>query len=498
MSKLELSVIQTGRRPAGTAPAATLGAKLPGRFTIVEGDGKSALYVPEVQQLFGLPDDLAESFRTIARDPQSSEYESARKIVLEMIASSKREPLQNRDRTHTLQHLAVHPSQICNLNCKYCYAHEINKANMTMSPEVADQVIARAMSLAEGKGLSSVKFLGGEPTVAWDIVERLVIGFEEAHRTVDARIPAFVMVTNGTLVTPQMIQFAALHEMYVLVSVDGDQEIHDTLRPTRGGAGSYRKATQTLRNLINAGVDTATEAVFTRQHIEAGITPQMMIDHFRSFGIREMHITMPVGTWHHIDTIEEIQTATSAFEEAARRSVRSFRTDDPYLLRGITAVLDGFLLQEERDFVCGAGRSFMAVNYDGEAFPCYLLESAETSYGFVDQRWNEARYAEVSNKFRCNGKRFHEICRGCWANELCQSCLGYTFSIEPKVAKPPAWFCQFSKSMIAAVLGEVAAARDSEDWGTFVSNMRQSLLNPAKPFVPVARDRPQKLEASLS
>jgi radical SAM protein with 4Fe4S-binding SPASM domain len=183
-----------------------------------------------------------------------------------------------------------------------------------------------------------------------------------------------------------------------------------------------------------------------------------------------------------------METVAASFEQAARASVRSFRTDDPWVLRGITAVLDGFLLQEERDYVCGAGRSFMAVNHDGEAFPCYLLESAETSYGFVDDRWDETRYAEVGKRFRSNGKRFHEVCRGCWANELCQSCLGYTFTVEQKVAKPPAWFCRFNKAIIAAVLGEVAAARDSSQWPIFVMNMKQSLLDPSRPFVPVARE----------
>ncbi|MGH9348133.1 MAG: radical SAM protein [Vicinamibacterales bacterium] len=489
MGPIRLTVIPTGTQTAGTSPLPDAGTKVPGRFTVVQADGTSALYVPEVQQLYKLPPDLADSFRVVARDVSSPEYDDARKIVLSLLGPPAERPaLQNRDRNPMLQDLVVHPSQVCNLDCKYCYAHEINKANQTMTPEVADRVVERAMTLAGPKGLSSIKFLGGEPTVAWDIVERLVLGFGRAHRAAGVRGPAYVIVTNGTLVTPRMIEFAAGHQMYVLVSLDGRQEIHDTLRPTRGGAGSYEKAAATLRALIAAGVDTAVEAVFTRQHVEQGITPQAMVDHFRSFGIREMHITVPVGTWHQIDTIQQMDTVASSFEQAARASVRSFRTGDPWVLRGITAVLDGFLLQEERDYVCGAGRSFMAVNYDGEAFPCYLLESAGTSYGFVDDRWSETRYAEVGRQFRRNGKTFHEVCRGCWANELCQSCLGYTFTIEEKVAKPPAWFCRFNKSIIAAVLGEVAAARDSSDWPTFVTNMKQSLLDPARPFVPVARE----------
>src|SRR5690606_32051317 len=175
------------------------------------------------------------------------------------------------------------------------------------------------------------------------------------------------------------------------------------------------------------------------------------------------------------------------FATACRQSVRSLRTTEPFLLRGIQFVLAGFALREKRTHVCGAGRHFMAVNYDGEAFPCYLLESKDTSYGFLTKDWDSVRYEQVRSQFENNGKGHHAACRKCWANEICQSCLGPSFQLVSRVAKPPAWFCKFQKETIGATLGEIAAARSSSDWAVFVANMERLLAPIVKRNVAPAR-----------
>lgn len=371
--------------------------------------------------------------------------------------------------------LVIHVSQICNLDCVYCYARELNEANKIMSLETAAGIVERTSSLSVN-GVENIKFLGGEPTLAWHVIEYLVGAFEREASKHGWRPPSFVMVSNGTKMTDAMAKFIGQRKFKVLISIDGGQDIHDALRPQKGGRGSFAQAVQAVRTLLAAGVDTAIESVYTREHFRRGITPSDLARSFSRFGVTEFQITPAVGTWHHEELIQDIERVGALFETLVRDSVRSFRTQKPFLFRGIQFVLDGFALRERRSHVCGAGRDFMAVNYDGEAFPCYLLESADTSYGFVsDERWSDERHAAISRKFKCNGKNFHPVCRGCWANEICQSCLGTTFQIEPEIAKPPAWFCAFQKRLIAAALGEFAAARASPDWNRFLVNMRRSL-----------------------
>ncbi len=122
---------------------------------------------------------------------------------------------------------------------------------------------------------------------------------------------------------------------------------------------------------MEAGVNTAIESVYTRQHYKSGVTPQMMIDRFLGLGVREFHIAPAFGGWHGADVFTEMAEVTEqyVYVEAVRNSIRSYRTQSPYLLRGVQFVLDGFALRERRRHVCGAGRTFMGMNYDGQAFP---------------------------------------------------------------------------------------------------------------------------------
>jgi uncharacterized protein len=469
--------------PTGTKPDGQRREPRRGRYTVVSANGHEYLYVPEIQELFRVTNDLAQILRSSEIDPVKiaagaplpASSQAAYSFVELLLDDNRREALSEKRWQHQgLRDVVLHVSQVCNLNCVYCYAVELNKANKFMTVETAAQVVDRTMDLAVD-GLASVKFLGGEPTLAWPVIEYLMDAYTAASQRRGVQPPRYTTVTNGTKMTPAMIASAGRHEMYVLVSVDGPQEIHDQLRPHRGGAGSYYKATATLRAMIDAGVNVAVESVFTRQHFEAGITPQMMIDHFLSLGVREFQIAPAVGVWHESDTIDQMKQVAELFVDAARGSIRSHRTPHPYLLRGIQFVLDGFALRERRRHVCGAGRTFMGINYDGEAFPCYLLESPDTSYGLIGASWDQQRYESIRRRFVQNGKEYHPVCRECWANEICQSCLGTSWQISPEITKPPAWFCQFQKMLIGAVLAEIAESRESDDWHTFLANMDRHL-----------------------
>jgi uncharacterized protein len=463
------------RNHAGTLPQIDTGIARSGRWKLVKGTNESFLYVPEAQSIFTLPGDIAPLFSDHDSSDHDRPYELFREYISHLISLHKTPLNTQRSTKSGLKTLVIHVCQICNLDCIYCYAHELNKANKTMSEEVAAAVLRQVETLAP-TGIENVKFLGGEPTLAWDTVEFFVEGFNALAVRKNWAPPSFVMVSNGTGINVQRANYISSKRFKVLISVDGEAPIHNALRPRKGGQASHQSALDAVELLINAGVNTAIEAVYTKDHFRSGITPNDMIDYFTSIGVTEFQITPAVGTWHNEELIHDIEAVSDLFESMVRRCVRSLAGDDPIIFRGIQFVLDGFVLREKRSHVCGAGRDFMAINYNGEAFPCYLLESASLSYGFVTGRGiEEPKYESIRTRFKSNGKAHHPVCRKCWANEICQSCLGTTFQIEPAIAKPPAWFCGFQKRLISAALGELAGALASENRHKLVANMQESL-----------------------
>jgi uncharacterized protein len=484
---------------AGTPPVEAARPPAPGRYAVVHADERRFVYVPQIQELFEAPDDVVGALEQadipaprvvdlrqadhLDFDERSglATLDAAREAVARLAhrEGGRSLPLDARDdRRPGLQDLVVHVAQVCNLACGYCYAEDLNKAKATMPLDVAESVVQRAMKLAPA-GLHSVKFLGGEPTLAWDVARYLMTRFEEEASARALKTPIFVTVTNGTRMTEAICDDMIRHRMYVLVSLDGEADVHDRNRPFIGGRGSHTKVVGSLRRMIEAGLRPAVEAVYTSAHLDAGVTIRDLVDYYYDLGIREAQITIALGVWHRLDTGSAIEQVRADFVDAARWSVRSFAGHDPFLLRGIQFVLTGFATKTQRTHVCGAGRTFMAVNHDGEAFPCYLLQSPSTSYGFVDSRWSAERYAEVGTRFDKNGKHHHPVCRECWANEICQSCLGSTYLIERDIAKPPAWFCGLQKALISAVLAEIGVMRTSPAWPTFMANLTSATSRPA-------------------
>ncbi len=83
-----------------------------------------------------------------------------------------------------------------------------------------------------------VDFFGGEPTMNFDVVKEVVEygrSLEEKHN----KHFRFTLTTNGVLLNDEIMEFANKEMDNVVLSVDGRKEIHDYMRPTRNGKGSY-------------------------------------------------------------------------------------------------------------------------------------------------------------------------------------------------------------------------------------------------------------------
>ncbi len=145
--------------------------------------------------------------------------------------------------------LTIAPTANCNFRCVYCY--EKNSINTTsMSQEVENEII----KLVENKILSNVKSIsvawyGGEPLLRFDIVERISNKIIELCNKNDVIYTAF-LVTNGYLLTNSIAEkMLNLKILSVQVTIDGNQEIHDSRRFLVNGEKTFEKIIQNLSNL---------------------------------------------------------------------------------------------------------------------------------------------------------------------------------------------------------------------------------------------------------
>ena len=148
--------------------------------------------------------------------------------------------------------LTLFLSETCNLRCRYCYVRLPDAENRTrmMSEETARNIVRRVFSHFES--CNFLQFFGGEPTLNMPAVRAIV---DETMCMVSQGIisqpPSFGIVTNGaSRHAPEMVAFCREYNIAATVSLDGPKHIHDALRPSARGMGSFDDAVQTIEALL--------------------------------------------------------------------------------------------------------------------------------------------------------------------------------------------------------------------------------------------------------
>ena len=153
-------------------------------------------------------------------------------------------------------HVSVLTTLQCNFACDYCLQGdhgEYNKSVTKMSPETARHVcewfVERLDSVKPRKLV--LTFFGGEPLLnleaLYAISER---AYDETQkRGVESEIN---IITNGLLLTREIVDhLKPLGLNGVKVTLDGDRETHDRMRPLRGGQATFDKIVENIRQVAD-------------------------------------------------------------------------------------------------------------------------------------------------------------------------------------------------------------------------------------------------------
>ncbi|HJZ74028.1 MAG TPA: radical SAM protein [Vicinamibacterales bacterium] len=140
----------------------------------------------------------------------------------------------------------------CNFACDYCFQGDhgdYNERADRMSPATAARVAAWiAGQLDQIRPEKFVlTFFGGEPLLNLPVMYELA---ERAWQMSAARgVPMFVnIITNGLLLTPEVVERMLPFGLNgIKITLDGDRETHNRMRPLRGGQGTFDRIVENVR-----------------------------------------------------------------------------------------------------------------------------------------------------------------------------------------------------------------------------------------------------------
>ena len=142
----------------------------------------------------------------------------------------------------------------CNFACDYCfqgdhgdYNAHAEKMSMATAHRLCEWVEMKLDTL--GSRTFALTFFGGEPLlnqpVMFETAERLWRATRE--RGVDMRVS---VITNGLLLTPEVVdRLEPFGLASVKITLDGDREAHDRMRPLRGGQGTFDRIIENIRRV---------------------------------------------------------------------------------------------------------------------------------------------------------------------------------------------------------------------------------------------------------
>ncbi|MRI32594.1 anaerobic sulfatase maturase [Endozoicomonas sp. OPT23] len=222
-------------------------------------------------------------------------------------------------------HVMAKPSSSkCNIDCEYCFYLEKEKlypdaSDFRMSDEVLEAYISQTISQQKGKKHYEFSWQGGEPTLlGLDFFKKAL----QLQRNLAGSTPCVnSLQTNGILLNTEWAEFLAKHRFLVGVSIDGNQQHHDTYRKTRTGKGTHERVLKAINLLKRHKVEFNAMVVVHQANVH---DPLGVYNALKSYGIHHIQLTPLVERQAREipdDNLILVSPAYSAAADVARWSV---------------------------------------------------------------------------------------------------------------------------------------------------------------------------------
>lgn len=401
-----------------------------------------------------------------------------------------------------LDRLALNVANLCNLDCAYCYAQGggYGGPRRLMSAATGRKALDRFFRQYDEIGV--IQFFGGEPLINWRTIDRIAeYGWRCAERLGRPR-PRYSLVSNGTVMSPRIVDLIHRWQIEVTVSLDGPPEIHDRLRRRLGGGGSSQLIVDNVRLLREeTGQPNQIEGTYTRLHVEHGVSVVDLLSYVRDvLGVPQLHLPMNVlGTATGAETWslgpKHVEWCRRAYADAVAMTLRQLverPCNQICILRSarqiLEALVDGAPCQ--RLFVCPAGSGTLAVDWDGRLYPCFMFYGCEPQrIGCIHS--DGALVEEEARQTFLSSIRFtgDDAASASWAAPLVRGCAAGNWWSCGEAGRIPLHEVGVVEDMVSAAAVELSAlARDPERWDTLRCALQIFRLYLAAPVESPARE----------
>ncbi len=362
--------------------------------------------------------------------------------------------------------LCLNIAHDCNLACKYCFASQGDYGGVKrelMSFDVAKRAVDFLIQMSGPRQHCEIDIFGGEPLMNWNVVKQTVEyveSIQEAHN----KIFKLTLTTNGMLLTQDKIDYLNEHNLSLVLSLDGRETVHNSMRPSAGGTDTYQTVAKNLVNAVQQreGREYYVRGTYTHKNLDFTKDVMAMSD------LGFVHLSMEPVVGKEGDYVlreEDIPRLKEEYERLA----------DIYLQRQKEGKGDEFNFfhfnmdlyrgpcMSKRLRGCGAGHEYMAVVPNGDIYPCHQFVGKD---GYIlGNVFEGLKNFDIPHTFRNTHVMTKPICAACWAKFFCSGgCHANNETFAGTIAEPYELSCELQKKRIeCALMIQAALAMEEEE-----------------------------------
>ena len=355
-------------------------------------------------------------------------------------------------RTTVVKALCLHIAHDCNLACKYCFADEgeYHGKRELMSYEVGKKALDFLVANSGSRTNLEVDFFGGEPLMNFEVVKQLVEYGRSLEEPNNKKF-RFTLTTNGVLLDDDILEFANKEMSNLVLSLDGRKEVHDLMRPRRGGQGSYDtvvpkfiKAAES-RNQMNYYV----RGTYTRNNLDFAKD----VIHMADLGFEQISVEPVVADKSEDYAIreEDIDTLIKQYDELTAEMIKRKKEGKPFNFFHFMIDLSGGPCVAKRLSGCGSGTEYLAVAPSGDLYPCHqFVGMKDFLLGNVDEGIVRT---EIRDEFKLCNVYAKEKCKNCFAKFYCSGgCAANSYNFSGSINGTYEIGCELQKKRIECAI----------------------------------------------
>ena len=152
----------------------------------------------------------------------------------------------------SLLNLVIAPTFSCNFSCAYCFESGIESHSFQEKDIIIiESYLQKYLKIHRKINQASISVFGGEPTVAWNFVEKCIPKIINIFKR--EGITYYVRITsNGYLLSDEKCRFLSkFNWKSAEITIDGPQLIHNKRRMLKNGDGSFSVIMKNLLNILD-------------------------------------------------------------------------------------------------------------------------------------------------------------------------------------------------------------------------------------------------------